>query len=93
MAGRLYIYHDLAMVVLVIVMLVVGFFLFIMLFGEFFFDGRMNRYIYRNEWLEIFWTVVPAFFLIGLGYVSFKNLYDIEVGDYVGHTVKVIGHQ
>nr|UJH93129.1 cytochrome c oxidase subunit II [Venus verrucosa]UJH93155.1 cytochrome c oxidase subunit II [Venus verrucosa]UJH93181.1 cytochrome c oxidase subunit II [Venus verrucosa]UJH93207.1 cytochrome c oxidase subunit II [Venus verrucosa]UJH93246.1 cytochrome c oxidase subunit II [Venus verrucosa] len=93
MAGRLYIYHDLAMVVLVMVMLVVGWFLLIMLLGGLFFDGSMNRYVYKNELLETFWTVLPALFLIVLGYVSLKNLYDMEVGDYVGHTVKVTGHQ
>nr|UJH93116.1 cytochrome c oxidase subunit II [Venus verrucosa] len=93
MAGRLYIYHDLAMVVLVMVLLVVGWFLFVMLLGGVFFDGSKNRYVYRNELLETFWTVVPALFLIVLGYVSLKNLYDMEVGDYVGHTVKVTGHQ
>nr|QOE56582.1 cytochrome c oxidase subunit 2 [Antigona lamellaris] len=58
-----------------------------------FFDGSLNLYVHRSEALETFWTVTPAFFLVALGYVSLKNLYDMEVGDYVGHTVKVIGHQ
>nr|UJH93350.1 cytochrome c oxidase subunit II [Chamelea striatula] len=93
MAGRLYIYHDLAMVVVVMVMVLVSFFLVVTLFGEYFMDGSVNRYICRNEGLEIFWTVTPGVFLFGLGYVSLENLYDMEVGDYVGHCVKVTGHQ
>ena len=57
------------------------------------FRGSFNRYVYKNEWLETFWTVTPAAFLGVLGYVSLVNLYDIEVGDHVDHVVKVTGHQ
>lgn len=93
MAGQLVIYHDLAMVVVVIVLTLVGWFLIVRLMSGAFFGGNLSRYIYKNEILETFWTVVPAIFLGGLGFVSLKNLYNIEVRGYVAHTVKVTGHQ
>lgn len=43
--------------------------------------------------LEIMWTIVPAFMLCFLGYVSLINLYIIEVGDHVENGIKVTAHQ
>ncbi|YP_009827055.1 cytochrome c oxidase subunit II (mitochondrion) [Mercenaria mercenaria] len=75
------------------VLSLVGWFLGVMLMSEAFFGGNLSRFIYKNEALETFWTIVPAVFLGGLGFISLKNLYNMEVGDCVAHTVKVTGHQ
>nr|YP_009491819.1 cytochrome c oxidase subunit II [Dosinia altior]AWI67988.1 cytochrome c oxidase subunit II [Dosinia altior] len=93
MAGRLYMYHDLVLVVLVMVLILVGWFLMVFLAGSFFFQGSLNRFVVKNELLETVWTIVPSLFLGVLGYISLKNLYDMEVGENVDHVVKVTGHQ
>nr|YP_009491832.1 cytochrome c oxidase subunit II [Dosinia troscheli]AWI68002.1 cytochrome c oxidase subunit II [Dosinia troscheli] len=93
MAGRLYMYHDLVLVVLVMVLVLVGWFLMVFLAGSFFFQGSLNRFVVKNELLETVWTIVPSLFLGVLGYISLKNLYDMEVGENVDHVVKVTGHQ
>nr|AKZ29888.1 cytochrome c oxidase subunit II [Geloina coaxans] len=92
-AGNLVLYHDLTLVVAVVVLVLVVWFLGIFLFGKFFFGGMMNRYVHKNDLLEIVWTVSPAFVLFILGYVSLVNLYQMELGDKTEHLVKVTGHQ
>lgn len=39
------------------------------------------------------WTVRPRLVLTGLGFVSLRNLYRIEVGSGVIHSVEATGHQ
>lgn len=92
-AKNLVLYHDLVLIVVVMVLVLVGWFLTLFLLKSFFIGGGINRYVYKNELLEIIWTIVPAFFLFGLGYVSLYNLYRMEVGEGVQHVVKVTGHQ
>nr|YP_010254932.1 cytochrome c oxidase subunit II [Venerupis aspera]YP_010455416.1 cytochrome c oxidase subunit II [Ruditapes variegatus]QUA05871.1 cytochrome c oxidase subunit II [Venerupis aspera]UUA63021.1 cytochrome c oxidase subunit II [Ruditapes variegatus] len=93
MAGRLQCYHDTVLVVVVGVLIVVGWFLSLFLFKSLGMGGSLNRSFKKNEMLETAWTIIPSFFLFGLGYVSLVNLYEMEVGDYVEFSVSVVGHQ
>nr|BBA25617.1 cytochrome c oxidase subunit II [Ectenagena laubieri] len=90
---ELILYNDLVMVVAVAVLVVVGWFMILFLNSRTFFGGKMNKYVYHNELLEIMWTMVPAFMLCFLGYVSLMNLYIMEVGDHVENGMKVTAHQ
>nr|BAV25001.1 cytochrome c oxidase subunit II [Isorropodon fossajaponicum] len=90
---ELILYNDLVMVVAVAVLVVVGWFMLLFLNSRIFFGGKMNKYVYHNELLEIMWTMVPAFMLCFLGYVSLMNLYIMEVGDHVENGMKVTAHQ
>nr|YP_009694534.1 cytochrome c oxidase subunit II [Archivesica marissinica]QEM01941.1 cytochrome c oxidase subunit II [Archivesica marissinica]UZA66426.1 cytochrome c oxidase subunit II [Archivesica marissinica]UZA66439.1 cytochrome c oxidase subunit II [Archivesica marissinica] len=90
---ELILYNDLVMVVAVAVLVVVGWFMLLFLNSRTFFGGKMNKYVYHNELLEIMWTMVPAFMLCFLGYVSLMNLYIMEVGDHVENGMKVTAHQ
>nr|BBA25657.1 cytochrome c oxidase subunit II [Pliocardia stearnsii] len=90
---ELILYNDLVMVVAVAVLVVVGWFMVLFLNSRTFFGGKMNKYVYHNELLEIMWTMVPAFMLCFLGYVSLMNLYIMEVGDHVENGMKVTAHQ
>nr|BBA25627.1 cytochrome c oxidase subunit II [Ectenagena nautilei] len=90
---ELILYNDLVMVVAIAVLVVVGWFMLLFLNGRTFFGGKMNKYVYHNELLEIMWTMVPAFMLCFLGYVSLMNLYIMEVGDNVENGLKVTAHQ
>lgn len=90
---ELILYNDLVIVVAVAVLVVVGWFILLFLNSRTFFGGKINKYVYHNELLEIIWTIVPAFMLCFLGYVSLINLYIIEVGDHVENGMKVTAHQ
>lgn len=90
---ELILYNDLVIVVAVAVLVVVGWFILLFLNSRTFFGGKINKYVYHNELLEIMWTIVPAFMLCFLGYVSLMNLYIIEVGDHVENGMKVTAHQ
>uniref|UniRef100_UPI00315DD9F0 cytochrome c oxidase subunit 2 n=1 Tax=Glauconome virens TaxID=457868 RepID=UPI00315DD9F0 len=92
-AKNLILYHDMTLVVVAMILVLVVWFLVIFLFKKIFFGGMMNRYVHSNDWLEIIWTVSPAFILFVLGYVSLVNLYQMELGDGSEHLVKVTGHQ
>nr|YP_005087635.1 cytochrome c oxidase subunit II [Solen grandis]ADV42019.1 cytochrome c oxidase subunit 2 [Solen grandis] len=92
-------FHDSAMVLIVFVMAVVGFFLVLFLstglsFGM---NGFTSRFISSNEKLEVFWSTLPAVFLFLLGWGSLHNLYSAEVNGSAGTepslNVVVVGHQ
>lgn len=94
MVGQeLILYNDLVIVVAVAVLVVVGWFILLFLNSRTFFGGKINKYVYHNELLEIMWTMIPAFILCFLGYVSLINLYIMEVGDHVENGMKVTAHQ
>ncbi|YP_009305271.1 cytochrome c oxidase subunit II (mitochondrion) [Ruditapes philippinarum] len=93
MACRLYTYHDTVLVIVVLVLFGVGWFLTLFLFNGLGFKGSLNRTVTENQKMEIAWTVAPFVFLCGIGYISFFNLYEMEVGDNVNYEVSVIGHQ
>lgn len=92
-AERLILYHDLVLVVIGSVLVLVGWFLSIFLLQNLFFKGQLKRGVKRNEVLEVVWTIAPGFFLFWLGFVSLVNLYSMEVGSGVVHSVEAHGHQ
>nr|YP_010410228.1 cytochrome c oxidase subunit II [Tapes dorsatus]URH16439.1 cytochrome c oxidase subunit II [Tapes dorsatus] len=92
-AGRLFSYHDLVMVVVVFVLIVVAWFTSMALFSFLFMKGQLNLSKKKDEWLEIFWTVSPAFFLFGIGFVSLVNLYHMNLGGEPVYSFSAIGHQ
>lgn len=93
LAARLFNYHDLGIVVVVVVVVLVLSFIVLFVFRGAFIGKRIHLNFKRHEALELFWTTSPAAFLGVLGYVSLKNLYDMEVGDDVEFIVGVTGHQ
>ena len=52
-----------------------------------------HKYLIHGTWLEIIWTITPAFILILIAYPSFKLIYLIDEVIEAGITIKVIGHQ
>lgn len=56
--------------------------------------GIHFRNIYRNNTLELWWTIIPIAIIIIMGYPSFVQLYAIGMNDKSKFiTVKVTGHQ
>lgn len=92
-AKNLILYHDITLVVVAVVLVLVVWFLAIFLMRKVIFGGIINRYIHKNDVLEIVWTVSPSFILFILGYISLVNLYQMELGDETEHLIKVTGHQ
>lgn len=52
-----------------------------------------HKYMIHGTWLEIIWTITPAFILIAIAYPSFKLIYLIDEVIDAGITIKVVGHQ
>lgn len=86
-------YYDLVIVVCVGVMIVVVRFLAFSLCRGVFLSGYSYRFGKGCNWLEFCWTLFPGGILGGLGYVSWENLYEIELRDRADYHVKVVGHQ
>nr|QLH90198.1 cytochrome c oxidase subunit II [Meretrix lusoria] len=93
MAARLFYYHDLALIVIVVISVLVLSSLVFCLFSKVFVGESMNLKVKHHNFLEVSWSTFPFFILCGLGFVSLKNLYDMEVGEKVKFLMKVTGHQ
>nr|YP_002929378.1 cytochrome c oxidase subunit II [Meretrix petechialis]YP_003162828.1 cytochrome c oxidase subunit II [Meretrix meretrix]ABV53325.1 cytochrome c oxidase subunit II [Meretrix petechialis]ACU68434.1 cytochrome c oxidase subunit II [Meretrix meretrix] len=93
MAARLFYYHDLALIVVVVISVLVLSSLVFCLFSKVFVGESMNLKVKNDNLLEVSWSTFPFFILCGLGFVSLKNLYDMEVGEKVKFLMKVTGHQ
>lgn len=62
--------------------------------GRYLRGGVHFRNVYRNNSLELWWTIVPIFLIILIGYPSFVQLYAIGINDKPKFiTVKVTGRQ
>lgn len=87
--------HDYLICICFIIISVVGRVLFLIVPKVSYFCGGIHfRNVYRNNWLEFWWTVIPIFLIIIIGYPSFVQLYAIGINDKPKLiTVKVTGHQ
>lgn len=56
-------------------------------------DSYYPLFLVRNTWLELGWTLIPAFVLIGLALPTFALLYGLDDVLEPAITVKVVGHQ
>nr|YP_005267064.1 cytochrome c oxidase subunit II [Paratapes undulatus]AEH99641.1 cytochrome c oxidase subunit II [Paratapes undulatus] len=92
-AGSLACYHDLVMVVVVMVLTLVGWFTTVVFFSWVMSKGQLELSNKKNETLEVVWTVTPAFLLFGIGFVSLINLYFMNVAGQVSNTFSAVGHQ
>lgn len=87
--------HDYLICMCFMIMSVVGRVLFLVVPKVRYFCGGIHfRNVYRNNRLELWWTIVPIFLIIIIGYPSFVQLYAIGINDKPKFiTVKVTGHQ
>ena len=93
LALQLVSYHELALVILVIVLCLVLRILLFFLYTRIFLNERMDLHFKGDESLEMGWSFSPSIALGILGYLSLKNLYSMEIVDKVDFCVKVTGHQ
>lgn len=87
--------HDYLMCICFMIISVVGSVLFLVVPKVRYFCGGIHfRNVYRNNSLELWWTIIPIFLIIVIGYPSFVQLYAIGINDKPKFiTVKVTGHQ
>ena len=85
---QLILFHDHAIVILVIISSLVGYALFSLLIRS-----LTCRYLLEGQQIEIIWTIAPAIVLVFLALPSLRLLYLLdEINDPI-LTLKAIGHQ
>jgi len=78
-----------------IILSVVASVLFLIVPKSSYFSGGIHfRNVYRNNTLELWWTIIPIILIVIMGYPSFVQLYAMGINDKPKFiTVKVTGHQ
>jgi cytochrome c oxidase subunit 2 len=85
---QLIFFHDHAIMVLIIMTTLVGYFIFSLTLNRF-----VNRYLLDGQIIEIIWTVFPALILVTIALPSLRLLYLIDEVTEPALTLKAIGHQ
>ncbi|MES2498929.1 MAG: cytochrome c oxidase subunit II [Pseudomonadota bacterium] len=81
--------------------LLVCLFIFILVFGFMFYALFKHRksvkyqaaQFHKNAKLEIFWTIIPFFILVGIAYPTTKTVLAMKNVDHADMNIKVTGHQ
>nr|YP_010139266.1 cytochrome c oxidase subunit II [Tullbergia mixta]QQK54720.1 cytochrome c oxidase subunit II [Tullbergia mixta] len=85
---QLIFFHDHTMTILVLIISIVGFNMNSMLS-----NNNLDKNILESQPLELFWTVIPAFILLFIGFPSIKLLYLMDEVFHPMITIKTMGHQ
>jgi len=85
---QLIFFHDHALTILILIVIIVGFNLFSTIFSS-----RVDQHILESQELELFWTIVPGVILIFIGLPSIKLLYMLDEVFNPSVTIKTLGHQ
>lgn len=85
---QLIFFHDHALLILLIVIILVGYILI-----RLFLNNFTYRNLQENQSIEIIWTILPAIILIFLAIPSLRLIYIIDEINNPSVTVKIIGHQ
>nr|YP_010579418.1 cytochrome c oxidase subunit II [Leptestheria dahalacensis]UNY33474.1 cytochrome c oxidase subunit 2 [Leptestheria dahalacensis] len=85
---QLIFFHDHAMLVLILITVLVGYFMSTLMFNLI-----TNRFLLDGQMIEIIWTVFPALILIGIALPSLRLLYLLDEVNEPSLTIKTVGHQ
>nr|YP_009918950.1 cytochrome c oxidase subunit II [Eubranchipus grubii]QMP96530.1 cytochrome c oxidase subunit II [Eubranchipus grubii] len=85
---QLVFFHDHALLIVVLITSLVGFFMV-----SLFFNKYVHRYLLDGQMIETIWTVLPAVILIFIALPSIRLLYLIDEVQNPALTIKVTGHQ
>nr|YP_009689489.1 cytochrome c oxidase subunit II [Lepidurus apus lubbocki]QCZ36051.1 cytochrome c oxidase subunit II [Lepidurus apus lubbocki] len=85
---QLIFFHDHAMLVLILITILVGYFMSSLMINSF-----TNRYLLDGQLIEIIWTVFPALILISIALPSLRLLYLLDEVNEPSLTIKALGHQ
>lgn len=85
---QLIFFHDHALLVVILIASLVGFFLAALFSNKF-----LHRYLLDGQAIETMWTVIPAIILVAIALPSIRLLYLIDEIHNPALTIKVTGHQ
>lgn len=85
---QLIFFHDHALIILTLIMVVVRYIIVRVLFNTF-----VNRSLLERQRLEIIWTILPAIILLFVAFPSLRLLYLLDEVNQPGLTLKAVGHQ
>nr|ALO76386.1 cytochrome c oxidase subunit 2 [Rhagophthalminae sp. GENSP01] len=85
---QLIFFHDHSMMIMITIIMIV---LYILI--SIFKNNKINRFIMKNQLIEILWTIVPTFTLIFIAIPSIKILYMMDEINSPMISIKSIGHQ
>nr|YP_009471696.1 cytochrome c oxidase subunit II [Altiverruca navicula]AVI15454.1 cytochrome c oxidase subunit 2 [Altiverruca navicula] len=85
---ELIMFHDHTMLVLTLVTILVGYLILTLFLNNF-----IDRFLLEGHFIEIIWTVAPAFLLIFIALPSLHLLYLLDEYDNPSITIKSMGHQ
>nr|YP_011004817.1 cytochrome c oxidase subunit II [Leptomastidea bifasciata]WPT46958.1 cytochrome c oxidase subunit II [Leptomastidea bifasciata] len=85
---NLIIFHDYAMVVILMILFLIMYFLIFMFLNNF-----VNRFLFEGQLIELIWTIIPILFLMFLAFPSLKILYLSDEIYKPFLSIKVLGHQ
>nr|YP_009935099.1 cytochrome c oxidase subunit II [Semibalanus cariosus]QNS22941.1 cytochrome c oxidase subunit II [Semibalanus cariosus] len=81
-------FHDHTMLVLTLVTTLVAYIILTMFSNKF-----IDRFLLEGHFIEVIWTVIPAFLLIFIALPSLHLLYLLDEYDNPSLTIKSMGHQ
>nr|AZL93324.1 cytochrome c oxidase subunit 2 [Megalodontes quinquecinctus] len=80
--------HDHTMMIIIMIMIFISYIIVILTINSF-----TNRFFINNQFMEIIWTILPAFMLLFIAFPSLKTLYMLDEIMFPNLSFKAIGHQ
>lgn len=92
-AHQIYGLHNLIMLVCLLIFFVVFGVMFYALYKHRKSVGHEPVQFHHNTRLEIIWTIIPFFILIGMAYPTTKTIFDMRNTGHPDLSIKITGHQ
>jgi len=92
-ARQIYDLHTLILLVCLAIFVVVFGFMFYSIIKHRKSSGREAAHFHQNLKVEILWTVIPFFILVGMAYPTTKTILEMKDTSESDMTIKVTGHQ
>lgn len=92
-AAQIYDLHTIILTICVVIFVVVFGFMFYAVFKHRKAAGHQAAHFHENTTVEIIWTVIPFFILVGMAYPATKTVIEMKDTSAPDMTVKVTGYQ
>lgn len=92
-ASHIYNLHTIILIICVVIFVVVFSFMFYAVFKHRKSVGHKAAQFHENTTVEIIWTVIPFFILIGVAYPATKTVIEMKDSSTPDMTVKITGYQ
>jgi len=93
LGGTVYDLHTLVMIIITVIFVGVFGFMFYAIFKHRKLVGHQAAQFHENTTVEIVWTVIPVFILIGMAWPATKTLLEMRDTSAPDMTIKVTGYQ